>query len=206
MKIVSKKFIIVFILLISFTFLFSCAPITNEADAENFTNAMLKGFMMGDSDVQKSKADVFTSTTITYDELLESQFSTAFSGSHFASDITTEFSGVSFTYNNTNLIYNDETYIVSGTVYWVADISISISGFSGTIIAYGNLQVTKNGQTQDVKFDAKYQTTFTVTDENSDGIYSFSFTGSFLAYVNDFVVNNTSWNLSFEGNLFGAGM
>lgn len=201
-----KKFIFVFILLITFAFLFSCAPISNEADAENFANAMIKGFMMDDSDVQKSTSKAFTSLTITYEELQTSQFPTAFSGSHFASDITTEFSGVSFTYNNTNLIYNDETYIVSGKVYWVADISMSLSGFSGTIIAYGNLQVTKNGQTQDVKFDSKYQATFTVTDENHDSIYSFSFNGSFIAYVNDFVVNNNSWNLSFEGNLFGAGM
>ncbi|MFN3411322.1 MAG: hypothetical protein ACK4YF_04095 [Exilispira sp.] len=208
MKSNSKIFAFLFFTLTLIFFLSSCAPISSQQDAEKFTNAMIKGYMIGDSDVSKSalKVSVYTSDTITVTEISADQLQSKFSGSHFVSNINTNFDGVTFTYSSTNLIYDNETYIVSGQVHWALDVFLDSSGFHGVFIAYGTLQVSKNGQNQNVIFDAKYTTDFTLTDSDDDGIYSISFTGSFISYVNDFVVNNSSWSITFEGQLFGAAM
>jgi len=77
-------------------------------------------------------------------------------------------------------------------------------GVQGTIILYGSLEVTKDGKNQDILFDAKYTLTFTFTDENHDNIYDYSLTGSIQTYVNDFVVNDSNWSITFSGKMFIA--
>ncbi|MEJ5273098.1 MAG: hypothetical protein WH035_03120 [Spirochaetota bacterium] len=209
MKSISKKFVSLIILLIISGFFAGCAPITNEADAENFANAMIKGFFIGDSDVAKlenvsKSVKSYTMGTVTVTLIDYSTLSSKFSNSHFALDLNTNFNCVSFTYDNTNLVYDDNSYFVTGTIYWAVDTSMSSTGFSGVIIGYGNLEVTKDGKTQKVSFDTKYTLNFTITGPNYDSIYSYSLSGSFTTYINDIVVTVNSWTISFEGEMFIA--
>ncbi|HPC38429.1 MAG TPA: hypothetical protein PLF21_03860 [Exilispira sp.] len=211
MKSISKKFVSIIILLIISGFFAGCAPITNEADAENFANAMIKGYFIGDTDVAKlenvSKLTTDSKNTLTLDTITianveESELPSKFTGSHFASDINSDFGGVSYTYDNTNLVYDDNSYFVTGTIYWAVDTSMSSTGFSGVIIGYGNLEVTKDGKTQQVSFDTKYTLDFTLSDPDNDSIFSYSLSGSFTTYINDIVVTVNSWTISFEGEMF----
>lgn len=209
MKSISKKFVSIIILLITLGFFAGCAPITNEADAENFANAMIKGYFIGDTDVAKlenvsKSVKSYTMGTVTVTVIDNSTLSSKFSNSHFASDITSDFDGVSYTYNNTNLVYDDNSYFVTGTIYWAVDTSMSSTGISGVIIGYGNLEVTKDGKTQQVSFDTKYTLDFTLSDPDNDSIYSYSLSGSFTTYINDIVVTVNSWTISFEGEMIIA--
>lgn len=206
-------FSILFFLIFFLVFLTGCAPINSEEDAQALANVMLKSFMVGDSDSSKAnlnpenitKSKAFTSTTITYS--LDDVDATNFSSSHFSAEINSDFDFVKFTYDNTTITYEEETYVISGTIYWAVDASISTGGINASLIGFGNLTISKNnGTAQDVSFDTKYEVHFTATDEDNDEIYEFSFTGSIIAYINDFVVTNTSWSLSFSGEMFGAGM
>lgn len=204
-----KKFTFLFLTLILIFFLLGCAPISSQEDAENFTNAMIKGFMIGDTDVSRlsSKDGLYKSSTISTNTINPQDLQTKFTGSHFANDISNDFDGITYNYNSTKLIYDNETYIVSGSVHWALNIDPNSTGFKGIFIAYGNLQVSKNGQKQDVViFDAKYDANFTLNlktvDPDGNYIYTINFLGSFISYVNDFVVNKNSWSITFEGQLF----
>lgn len=212
MKSISKKFVSLIILLIIFGFFSGCAPISNEEDAQIFATAMIKGFFIGDTDVAKlenvSKLTTDPKSSKTYSigsvsvtTISGTDLPSYFSGSKFESEVTTNFEGVSYTYDNTNLIYDDNSYFVSGNIYWAVNISMSSTGFSGVIIGYGNLEITKDGRTQQISFDTKYTLSFTIEDPEHDGIYLYSLSGSFTSYINDIVVTVNSWSISFEGSM-----
>ncbi len=195
-----KIFSLILILILVFT-LFSCAPISNQADAEKFTNAMIKGYFIGDSTNRSIIKSIDNKDiSVTYTGITTENFS----GSYFSSEINTDFDLIYYVYNNSEITYEDTTYIVNGTLYWALDIRMDSEGFHGVIIAYGNLTVETDGRTQDVKFDAKYSVDFTLEDEDNDEIYNYTLSGSILAYVNDFIVNNTNWSITFVGRMFIA--
>lgn len=183
----------------------SCQPISSTQDAKNFSNAMIKAFFIGDEDYNKfgiSKSDktvTASNSDITYSN---------FSNSHFSSELNdngslnSDFTYVKYEFSNSEISYEDARYTVNGTLYCAVDSTFSSDHFEATIILYGSFEVTKDGKTQDVVFDAKYTLTFTVKDEDHDGVYDFNLSGSFSSYVNDFVVNDSNWPITFSGKWF----
>ncbi len=198
--IIKRTFVLLFIFSL-FTFFFSCQPISSEEDAQNFSNAMIKAFFVGDEEYNKNKSSelektiTLTSTGVT---------PTDFANSHFSGSITDGYDLVKIIFSNSEISYEDSTYIVNGILYCALDVTTNIEGVQGTIILYGSLEVTKDGKNQDILFDAKYTLTFTFTDENHDNIYDYSLTGSIQTYVNDFVVNDSNWSITFSGKIFIA--
>ena len=52
------------------------------------------------------------------------------------------------------------------------------------------------------KFDAKYSADFLYTDDDNNDVYDFTFSGNVESYVNDFVVEDSSWSITFSSDLF----
>ena len=52
-----------------------------------------------------------------------------------------------------------------------------------------------------IKFDAKYSANFLYTDDDTNGVYDFTFSGNVESYVNDFVVEDSSWSITFSNDL-----
>lgn len=192
-----KKILIFLFVFSLFMTMFSCQPISSTQDAKNFSNAMIKAFFIGDEAYNKfgiSKSD----KTVTPGTSNISNFS----NSHFGSELNDYFTYTKIEFSNSEISYEDARYTVNGTLYCAVDSTFSSDHFEATIILYGSFEVTKDGKTQDVVFDAKYTLTFTVKDEDHDGVYDFNLSGSFLSYVNDFVVNDSSWSITFSGKWF----
>jgi len=190
------KMSLVILVLITLVFLFSCAPISSETDAANFTNAMAKSFFAGD----ENKTKFIASGTIT----LGSGELNDFTASHFYSDITSSesFAYLSLTYNSSEVTFDGITYILDGTVYLAFFLSSITGGLEGDIVAYGNLSVTKDNNTQDITFDAKYSASFLYADDDDNDVYDFTFSGSVESHVNDFIVEDSSWSITFSSDFF----
>ena len=51
-----------------------------------------------------------------------------------------------------------------------------------------------------IKFDAKYSADFLYTYDDTNGVYDFTFSGSVESHVNDFIVEDSSWSITFSSD------
>ncbi len=187
-------YLLVFLSIFFVLFLFtSCAPISNEEDAKELSNVIIKSYMAGDT----SRISVKDRTIHVNNSGI---YSSNFSSSRFYSIINPGFTFSSIDYDNVSIDENGKTYTLNGTLYFAVDTTYA-NPIIMKLICYGNIEVTKNGQIEDVSFDGKWEISFQSTDPDNDGIYEFSMQGNVEAYVNDIHFLDNAWSIEFSGEL-----
>lgn len=187
-------YLLVFLSIFFVLFLFtSCAPILNEEDAKELSNVIMKSYMVGDTARISVKDRTIHVTNSGIDE-------SYFSSSRFYSIINDGFTFSSINYDNVSIDENGKTYTLNGTLYFAVDTTLG-NPIMMKLICYGNIEVTKNGQIEDVSFDGKWEISFQSTDPDHDGIYEFSMQGNVEAYVNDIHFLDNAWSIEFSGEL-----